>query len=247
MKHIAVHGFSRRTKATWLCHGLGDRVAVVMMCMNYAKKHKTEVTLHINKEHAKAKASWRELIDLLPKNKVTLQIHQVVPMEDGAWIQYLEGMSAKGVSLYHFGDGLAPLADLCIHDYIKSSPKVNAKKFDVELPEGKFMVQQWDSRDRKRCLAKDKRAKVEQHFKNLGYELVTIGGEAKDPLLKNSLAAIAYAVKQSDGYVGVNSGMMWVSSIVKSFDNLWVWSSPKSDHVPFLMTTDMKINHIVEF
>ena len=121
MKHIAVHGYSRRSKATWLCHGLGDRVAVISMCLNYAKKHKTPVTLHINKEHAKHKRSWREIISLCPKDKVELVVHDVYPMEDGPWIQYLEAMGAKGVSLYHFGDGLAALADIYIHDYIKMS------------------------------------------------------------------------------------------------------------------------------
>ena len=229
----------------WPCHGLGDRIMNIIMGVNYAREHATPVTFHFNKVHADFRKSWEELQSLAPEGVISYQWHPAPPMTDGSWKEYLKLRGAKDVSLYYFDDVLVNGNDINIHTYLNRSPLLSPEPVSLDLPE-RYMVQQWDTKDRKRALADNKKKIVQAHFKDQGYEIITIGGESTDYNLQNSLASIAYAVSKSNGYIGVNSGMMWMSALYQEYNNIWFWGKSKQAHVKFLSSV-MNHNSVVNF
>lgn len=255
MKHIGVHGFSRKgpqpadqVGSKWRVHGLGDRAMIIMMALNYAKRHDTQVTIHFNKEHTMFKDSWEELLTLVPKDTLFYKWHSADALKDGPWLEYLKVAAGANVSLYYFGlsnensannaaHGAYPniYADTNIHDYINKSPLMPSTMTESPFPDQKYMVQQWDAKEVSRQMLPPRIKIVQDHFIEQGYKIVTIGGAAdKDDPLNYSLKHIGNAIYHSDGYIGGNSGMMWMSALYKNYEDIWFWGKMKHNHVQFL-------------
>ena len=171
---------------------------------------------------------WQEIAALVPKVKV--KIHDIEAMQDRHWKEWLNNNGAEDVSLYWFTETPTPEADILIHDYLKTSPRLKPKKSTVELPE-KFFIQQWDSTDPKRRCNRLQKEQIQELFKNKGYELITVGGEAESDQLKYSLADIAYAMSKAEGFVGVNSGMFCLAHMYIPFDKIYFYGKMGQDHV----------------
>tara|TARA_B100000073_G_scaffold4195_1_gene3363 strand:- start:942 stop:1646 length:705 start_codon:yes stop_codon:yes gene_type:complete len=113
---------------------------------------------------------------------------------------------------------------------IKDYPKAkNIKEYNIDLP-NKFVVSQWDAKQEYRRVSKDRQKRIVDHYKELGYDIIIIGGEAKGKL-NTDLRAIVYAASKADYYVGCDSGMMHIAKMIMPTENIHVyvnlkWSSP---------------------
>ena len=78
------------------------------------------------------------------------------------------------------------------------------------------------------------------------YEVVTVGGESKDVLLRDSLKHIAYAMSKATYHVGVDSGFLHMSQVYFSPENIHIYTlSPKdrwSHHMHRAKDNGIKIN-----
>jgi len=78
------------------------------------------------------------------------------------------------------------------------------------------------------------------------YEVVTVGGESKDILLRDSLKHIAYAMSKATYHVGVDSGFMHMSQVYFAPENIHIYTlSPKdrwSHHMHRAKDNGIKIN-----
>ena len=233
MNDIAVNALSRRSKRVWTTPGLGDRALVVAMLGNYVKKH-GPTRLHLNREHTRngRVEKWLEMAQFVPEVEVVM--HDCGAMEDGPWKQYLIG-KGYNAQLYYFTETVAitPMGDFNIHNYMKKSPLLKPTKVDYELPE-KYMVEQWDSTDPKRRAIASQKKQIRKIFLDQGYELITIGGEAKTDFAKYDLTNISHLVANSSGFVGVNSGMFCFSWLFLPFDKIWFYGKPGQDHVDWM-------------
>ena len=113
-----------------------------------------------------------------------------------------------------------------VMDYPKAK---SITKCNIELPE-RFVVSQWDARQKYRYVSKKRQEHITAYYKDLGYETVIIGGETEGPL-NYDLRTIAYAISKAKYYVGCDSGMMHFAKMIlptkdiHAYVNLQ-WSSP---------------------
>tara|TARA_B100000131_G_scaffold297444_1_gene316203 strand:- start:255 stop:950 length:696 start_codon:yes stop_codon:yes gene_type:complete len=109
-------------------------------------------------------------------------------------------------------------------------PKANnITTYDVKLPE-KFVVSAWDAGQEYRVIELERRKRIEKFWKNKGYEIVIVGGEAKEDKFKNDLDFIFYVISKAEAYVGADSGFMHLSKAVLPLNSIFPYVNMKWEH-----------------
>ena len=255
MKHIALRSRSLRNKnQPYTCPGLGDRAHSVLFAYQYSQAHNTPVTLHLTgnkygKQHKKV--SWGELLDLVTDVHIKVwpvNVDNKNILSDDDWMHYLIDNNINA-EFYHYEDTFGihpdePRTNLDISKYLKKLPCL--KPIDhiprIDLPE-KYVTMQWDSTDKSRSISPILLEGVKQKYENQGYSLVTIGGDAKEPLLKHSLAHIGHAIYNARYHVGCDSGMMHLAQFYKNYEDIHIYyNSFQSHHFIRARRNGSKIN-----
>ena len=90
---------------------------------------------------------------------------------------------------------------------------------DIHIPK-KYVVCQWDAQQQYRVIEEDRKQKIMNFYRELGYEFVVIGGQASNMRMKLDLNAIAYVISKADYFVGADSGMMNLSKLILPIDRI---------------------------
>jgi hypothetical protein len=77
----------------------------------------------------------------------------------------------------------------------------------------KFITTQWDSTADSRSISIEKRKSILEKYKEQGYTIIYVGGEAAEFHLRESLSEIAFAIAKSDFYVGVDSAFFHLAQL----------------------------------
>ena len=77
----------------------------------------------------------------------------------------------------------------------------------------RFITTQWDSTADSRSLPLDKRELILGEYREQGYKIIYVGGEATEFHLRKSLSEIAFAIAKSDFYVGVDSAFFHLAQL----------------------------------
>ena len=102
---------------------------------------------------------------------------------------------------------------------------------------------QWDSTDNSRKMSPILLEGIKQKYESEGYSLVTIGGDAKDLLLRNSIAHIGYAIYNAQYHIGCDSGMMHIAQFYKNYEDIHIYyNSYQSHHFIRAKKNGSKIN-----
>ncbi len=249
MKHIALRSKSMRNKAkAYTTPGLGDRAHHILFAYQYGIEHDTEVTLHLThdkygKQHKKE--SWTELMEMV-YNRVYIKVWPKANLDENMWLTYLllEGIDAE---IYHYSDTLGIHRDeevvgIDAAKYLKKLPCLTPTVKNTDLP-SKYITVQWDSTDVARSLKPYQIEKIEQNYRDRGYEIVVVGGQASSDLLKNSLKHIGSAIAGADYHVGVDSGMMHIALMYKEYKDLHIHNTGfKSHHFYRIQQNGSRIN-----
>ena len=230
--------------------GLGDRIHLLTAAYCYSREEKSEVTLHLSsdKKEGHKLNSFLELRSLLPENSIKIEFHDFIGGVDSEWINYLDskGINAK---LFSYNDHLGRFetkTDIDISKYLKRIPLLATPLVKNEQPlPSKFITTQWDSTAKSRTLNQVEKNKVLEKYKRRGYEIVTIGGESQDPLLKTDVLNAAFAIAKSDYFVGVDSGFMHLAFLYKPFHKIHLYNEPKgywSHHLLRAIDNGCKLN-----
>lgn len=233
-KHLALRARSVNSRrAPFTASGLGDRIHLVMLGWAFAHAHDVEVVLHLTKskqsggQFGNKLESWHEIFDLIPLGRVRFSMHDFEPKTEKEWISYLH---ARGIpaELSWYGDHPGRFESrqrINAADYLKSFPLVPADDLgsEVVLPP-RFVTVQWDSTEAKRTLPPEMREVVMENYRRLGFELITVGGDSPDPLLKNSLRHIAYAMSRASLHVGVDSAFMHMAFLYMPFERVHLYN-----------------------
>ena len=94
------------------------------------------------------------------------------------------------------------VSELLLKDY----PLLQAKEEYAVFVPSKFVTAQWDTTDP--SIPEAEINIIENRYKEQGYEIVRVGGEASIPDMNDSIQAIGYAMAKADGHIGIDSGFM---------------------------------------
>jgi len=238
MKHIALRSMSVRNNANpYTTPGLGDRAHSILMAYQYGKAHNTPVTIHLTsdkfgKQHKKV--SWKELSEMTD-GFVQYQDWPVCKLSEKEWLKYLkdQGIDAE---IYYYKDTMSMHKDekeegIEISQYLKELPCMDPIdcSSDLKLP-NRFVTVQWDSTDTARKPSPIRTHKLEQDCRDNGLDIVVIGGQSKNPLLRDSLKHIGYAISKAQHHLGVDSGMTHLAQFYKPWNKIHIWKPSYISH-----------------
>jgi len=130
----------------------------------------------------------------------------------------------------HPNETVVPLE---ISEYLKTPLMLDAEKVDLELP-NKFITTQWDSTDIGRTLSPIVKSQILSEYQSKGYKVLVVGGESENPLLRNSLKHVAYAMSKAEKHVGCDSGFFHMALMYFDFKDIVLYGKVngyKSHHL----------------
>lgn len=255
-KHIALRARSVNSKnAAFTATGLGDRFHCVTIGWVFSQAHNVPVVLHLTKkkqsggQFSNKLESWYEVLSLFPAGHVDLMLHDFEPPDESSWLGYLESKGFPAETHWyqdHPGRFETP-QPLEISHYLRGIPQIPAEDLseEISLPQ-RFVTVQWDSNEDKRTLPVDQQEEVMKRYQQEGYEAVVVGGKATDPLLKNSLRHIAYAMSKAKLHVGVDSAFMHMAFLYFPHANIHLYNQRKgfqSHHLLRALDAGCVLNH----
>lgn len=258
-KHIAIRARStNRKRAPFTAPGLGDRIHCVTMGWAFSKANGVPVVLHLNRkklsggQFGNKRDSWNEVLSLFPPDNVELMMHDYEPRSERSWISYLESRGFPA-EIYWYQDHPGRFETpqpLEISQYLRNIPRLAAEDLGHELAlPARFVTVQWDSIQNGRTLPVERQEEVMERYRRDGYETVVVGGRASDPLLKNSLRHIAYAMSKAELHVGVDSAFMHMAFLYLPYDRIHLYNQRKrfqSHHLLRALDAGCVLNHHYE-
>tara|TARA_B100000212_G_scaffold338186_1_gene314316 strand:- start:1537 stop:2292 length:756 start_codon:yes stop_codon:yes gene_type:complete len=210
--------------------GLGDRVHSVLLCYNYGITENTQVMLHLTKYqwNRHKPESWPEILSLFPKGSVAIMPHlEYEPVSNQDFVEYVRQRGYTNAEGQIYGDypqRFEPTEGIDLTKYLKHFPQLSAEdcNIDLNLPE-KFITVQWDSTSKRRSMDVSWQAKILSNYKD--YEVITVGGQANNELLKNSLKHIAYAMTKAKYHVGIDSGFLHLSQVYFAPEDIHIYTT----------------------
>lgn len=214
MKHLVIPSMSiRKADQCYTTPGLGDMVHTVLIGFLYGQEHNTPVTLHLtsDKWNRDKPETYNSLLELLPANKVFIKVHDVFGIPSEEFLKYVIDQvgSAETYSYQDYPHKYDSKNTIDISKYLKVYPSLKSKDLSNELAlPDKFVTAQWDSTADKRRLSDDQIQAIQHQYQKQGYQIITVGGLAKNLLLQRSLKHIGYAMSRAQLHIGVDSGFM---------------------------------------
>ena len=252
MKHLVMRAYSTIKKNFFYgAPGLGDRIHHIMLCYNYSLVENTPVTLHLTKYqwNRHKPDSWPEIMSLFPEGKVFIEKHlDHEPKDNKSFLEFVKNVGYKNAEEQIYDDfpqRFEPKEGIHCSKYLKLFPNLTAKgQQDLSLPSNNFITVQFDSTSKNRMMKQKNRQQILAKYKN--YEKIIVGGESTNPLLKNSLAHIAFAMSQAKFHVGVDSGFLHMSQLYFDAEKIHIYTtrdpSKWSHHLRRGYNNGMKIN-----
>ena len=230
---------------------MGDRIHHIMLCHNYSVMENTPVTLHLTKYqwNRHKPDSWPEIISLFPEGKIFIEKHlDHEPKDNESFLEFVKNLGYKNAEEQIYDDfpqRFEPKKGIHCSRYLKLFPNLSAKvQQDLNLPNNNFITVQFDSTSKNRMMKQKNRQQILAKYKN--YEKIIVGGESPNPLLKNSLAHIAFAMSKAKFHVGVDSGFLHMSQLYFNPEKIHIYTtrdpSKWSHHLRRGYNNGMKIN-----
>ena len=248
MKHLVMRAYSTVKKNFhYGAPGLGDRIHSVLLSYNYGLMENSPVTLHLTKYqwNRHKPESWPEIVSLFPEESVVIMPHlDFDPTDNLNFVNYVRRTYDGHAQIYaDYPQRFEPKEGVDLTPYLTHFPQLKAEPQDIKLPK-KFITVQFDSTSKKRMIKPKQRQAILDKYKD--YEVVVVGGESKDVLLRDSLKHIAYAMSKATYHVGVDSGFLHMSQVYFAPENIHIYTlSPKdrwSHHMHRAKDNGIKIN-----
>lgn len=250
MKHIAIRSLSLRRRGAYTVPGLGDRLHAVLIGYNYSILNNTQVTIHLTSDkyfRPDKKASWHEILELLPKDRVFVQGHDVKELKEHDWLRYLreKGFDAKTHCYRDYPHQFEFPPELTDADLVDAGelmnhyPCIEPIVDNIKLPE-KFVTAQFDcnnvpyyqDNNDGRKIPSMKVLEILSKWKSDGYEVVFIGGDG-NPNMKGpgNLKNIGYAMSNADYHIGAESGFLVMAQMYKKPENIILYSKKTHGYI----------------
>lgn len=213
----------------YTAQGLGDRIHLVSLCYEIAKSQSEIVTLHLAKNHlgGKKRDSFLEILSLFPSGLLDLRFHDNEFQTSAAWESYLTQERITALSFgYRDHPGWLEKsfdidASVFLHTRHLLQPSCEHK---LELPT-EFATVQWDSTGKDRLLPEYEISNIEKRYQESGLEIIRLGGQSSDDLLRNCLNCAASAIYDSKLFAGVDSGFLHLALQIKNPSQIHLYTA----------------------
>lgn len=257
MINIAVNCLSRSTRKPYKCPHLGDNIHLANLAYQVHKEKGEKVKLHFGVEKT-SENRWKHILQMFPEGSIDKQFYQRGHMDDDEWVKWLqESAAVKDPQIFAYRDpesGAVGVAhDIVVDDAMSKPallPAIEHCAEDYIKPE-KYVVVQWDAQWIKRRLPEEQVSEIESYYKERGYKIVKVGGDADITCLRESLKHIGYAISNADYFVGLNSGMWHMAQLYLPYERISCWVQPqhvnaKDDHVKRFIKWGGKFNEFFD-
>ena len=200
--------------------GLGDRIDYLCTANMLAEQADDDfITIHKrytpNPTQKQEFICWDELSSLFKPR------HMILEMSDN----FNSNLKFLNYPRYNIGSKNDDYQNLL--SSLGDFPKIKVKNYSKEMPPlpKKFITMQWDAGQQRRRCSEDEIQRIVDFYKDLGYEIIGVGGQASNTMLKNDLHKIAYIMSKADLHVGVDSGFMHLAKIVMPSNKIHIYTS----------------------
>ena len=200
--------------------GLGDRIDYLCTANMLAEQADDDfITIHKrytpNPTQKQEFICWDELSSLFKPR------HMILEMSDN----FNSNLKFLNYPRYNIGSKNDDYQNLL--SSLGDFPKIKVKDYSKDLPPlpEKFITMQWDAGQQRRRCSEDEIQRIVDFYKDLGYEIIGVGGQASNPMLRNDLHKIAYIMSKADLHVGVDSGFMHLAKIVMPSNKIHIYTS----------------------
>jgi len=200
--------------------GLGDRIDYLCTANMLAQQADDDfITIHKrytpNPTQKQEFICWDELSSLFKPR------HMILEMSDN----FHSNLKFLNYPRYNIGSKNDDYQNLL--SSLGDFPKIKVKDYSKEMPPlpKKFITMQWDAGQQRRRCSEDEIQRIVDFYKDLGYEIIGVGGQASNPILRNDLHKIAYIMSKADLHVGVDSGFMHLAKIVMPSNKIHIYTS----------------------
>jgi hypothetical protein len=217
---IAIKSTSARDKFGFFrIPGLGDRIHILTCAWAIFLNYNERVTVHLSGEKYSEfkEKSLNEIKSLFPKGILDFRFHNYYPETELEWKKYIY-RNVPGVKFFYYGDHRGPFEskeEIDISPLLKNFSRLQiSRSFTPKLRyPSRFITTQWDSTADSRSLPINKRELILEKYREQGYKIIYVGGEATEFHLRESLSEIAFAISESDFYVGVDSAFFHLAQL----------------------------------
>ena len=200
--------------------GLGDRIDYLCTANMLAQQADDDfITIHKrytpNPTQKQEFICWDELSSLFKPR------HMILEMSDN----FHSNLKFLNYPRYNIGSKNDDYQNLL--SSLGDFPKIKVKDYSKEMPPlpKKFITMQWDAGQQRRRCSEDEIQRTVDFYKDLGYDIIGVGGQAGNAMLKNDLHKIAYIMSKADLHVGVDSGFMHLAKIVMPSNKIHIYTS----------------------
>ena len=211
---------TRSSGLKYTAQGLGDRIHLVSLCYEISKAQSEIVTLHLARNHlgGKKRDSFLEILNLFPNSLVKLRFHESEFQTTSEWKNYLtqEGILALSFEYRDHPGWLEKPSDIDASSFLYARHLLQPScEHRLRLPT-EFVTVQWDSTGKDRQLPDHEISKIEKKYQESGLEVIRLGGQSTDNLLRDCLACSASAIYKSRYFAGVDSGFLHLALQIKN-------------------------------
>lgn len=231
MKHVVMRYMSTRIKnLPYGVPGFGDIVHSCLLTYNYGLAHNQPATLHIapHQYNRDKPDTWKEVINLFPKDSLYLKVHDFFEQDDSKFLKLVQ-QSHPDAILHYYEKYPGKLQKVLqpsffVDEYMKTFPCLPyIMSSEIKLPE-KFVTAQFDPTSKKRKLKPDQLTLIFEKWQNLGYKVITVGGQSSNPLLRRA-THVGFAMSKATAHIGVDSGYMHLAQMYFKPENIYIYTN----------------------
>jgi len=204
----------------YTAQGLGDRIHLISLSYEISLAKQDKVILHLASSHldGRKRSSFSEILSLFPKGFVELRFHEYRPKNDSDWKGYLLAarIDANSISYRDHPGWLETPGEFDASPYLFNRHLITPScSHNLKLPE-KFITVQWDATGQDRLLHEEEISRIENLYREEGYQIVVVGGQSKNEILRECLSCSAVAIYKSNFFAGIDSGFLHLALQIKT-------------------------------
>ena len=220
---------TRSAENRYTAQGLGDRLHLLTIAWALSINKSEFVRLHLSgdKLNPRKRASFLEIFAIFPSPNFELVFHEELPESDFEFQRYLRGVGIDALPFYYrdhpgWREGKSGIE---VSTALRTIPLLAAP---VAENESKTITSQWDTTGARRKFTPSEMKKVLDCYRQEGYEIITVGGEAEEVRYRESLSDVAQLMSKSALHIGVDSGFMHLAQLFLPAERIHVYSKPQN-------------------